>query len=63
MNFTREELVDMVFILGECYKNGVLTARVYGERYPDRRHPRSFRKPESFGSDQSNSAIVLQDRP
>src|SRR3978361_769173 len=41
MNFTKDELVDMVFILGECYKNAVLAARVYGERYPDRRLPKA----------------------
>src|SRR3978361_525743 len=41
MNFTKDELVDTVFILGECYKNAVLAARVYGERYPDRRLPKA----------------------
>lgn len=37
--FPNNELVDMVFILGECLRNPLLASRVYRERYPDRRHP------------------------
>nr|CAH7748023.1 unnamed protein product [Callosobruchus chinensis] len=39
-------MVDMIYILGECLKNSLLAARVYKERFPDRRHPdpRSFKR-------------------
>jgi len=37
--FSTEEMVDMIFILGECMKNVALAVRVYHERYPDRRTP------------------------
>lgn len=36
--FPNNELVDMVFILGECLRNPLLATRVYKEKYPDRRH-------------------------
>lgn len=39
MNYSREELVDMIFILGESQKNCFLASRIYAERYPERRHP------------------------
>lgn len=39
MNFNKEELVDMIFILGECQKNSFLASRVYRERFPGRRCP------------------------
>lgn len=39
MEYNREELVDMIFILGECEKNCFLASRVYTPRYPERRHP------------------------
>lgn len=39
MNFPENELVDMIFIIGECTRNCTLAARVYHERYPDRRAP------------------------
>lgn len=46
MPSTQEEMVDMVFILGECYKNCLLASRVYADRYPGRAHPnpRAFQK-------------------
>lgn len=46
MSFTQEELVDMIFILGECHQNPFLASRIYTERFPNRRHPQeaSFRK-------------------
>lgn len=46
MNFSREELVDMVFILGESQRNPLLASRIYSARYRNRRCPEpvSFRK-------------------
>lgn len=46
MNFSKRELIDMMYILGECHKNSLLASRVYKERYPERRYPRE----ESFRS-------------
>lgn len=45
MNFTTGEMVDMIWILGECNKNALLSARIYQERFPDRRQPRQ----DTFG--------------
>lgn len=45
-NFSTIELIDMIFILGECHRNCSLASRMYKAQYPDReRHPReeSFR--------------------
>lgn len=40
-HFSQNELIDMVFILGECDRNCLLASRVYAVRYPNRpRHPR-----------------------
>ena len=46
MNFNKDELVDMIFVLGESEKNCLLASRIYATRYPDRRHPeeKSFRR-------------------
>lgn len=46
MNFEKGELVDMIFVLGETARNCLLASRLYGVRYPERRHPKeiSFRK-------------------
>lgn len=43
---TQEEMVNMIFILGECNKNCFLASRVYAARYPHRAHPneRAFQK-------------------
>lgn len=45
MSLTQEELVDMIFVLGECERNPLLASRIYAQRYPERRHPQnaSFR--------------------
>lgn len=44
-NFTTLEMVNMIFILGECARNCLLASRVYAERYPNiERKPR----PEAF---------------
>nr|CAH7749956.1 unnamed protein product [Callosobruchus chinensis] len=46
MQLNTQEMVDMIYILGECIKNSWLASRVYKERFPDRRHPdpRSFER-------------------
>lgn len=42
MNLSTQELVNMVFILGECQKCPLLASRVYASRYPDQeRKPRT----------------------
>lgn len=38
-NYPPNEIVDILLILGECHRNYKLAARVYAQRYPDRRHP------------------------
>ena len=40
MNFSKEELVDMVFILGASDKNCLLATRLYNQAFPERRQPR-----------------------
>lgn len=44
-NFSQNELVDMIFILGECSRNPLLASRIYKARYPERER---FPKEESF---------------
>ncbi|KAJ8914004.1 hypothetical protein NQ315_012027, partial [Exocentrus adspersus] len=39
MDYNKEELVDMIFILGESLKYCFLASRLYAQRYPERRHP------------------------
>lgn len=39
MNFPRNELIDMIYILGEAEKNCLLAVRLYGAKYPNRRQP------------------------
>lgn len=39
MNYSSEELGDMMYILGECDRNPFLASRVYRQRYPARRIP------------------------
>lgn len=38
--YTVEDRVNMIFILGECFQNCLLASRVYAERYPLKDHPR-----------------------
>lgn len=38
-NYSRNEKLDMLLIYGEARKNAVVAARLYAERYPNRRHP------------------------
>jgi len=38
-NYPPNKVVDIHFILGKCYRNYRRAARVYAQRYPDRRHP------------------------
>lgn len=39
MDFTKNELIDMIYILGEAEKNCLLAVRIYGAKYPNRRIP------------------------
>jgi Helix-turn-helix domain (DUF4817) len=39
MNFPKEELIDMIYVLGEAEKNCLLATRIYGMKYPERRQP------------------------
>lgn len=38
-DYSRREIFDIVLTLGECRQNYRQAARLYQERYPDRRHP------------------------
>lgn len=46
MNFGKDEMVDMIFMLGQCHRNCLLASRSYAVEYPERRHPHesSFRR-------------------
>lgn len=39
MNYTKEELIAMVYALGAGEENCFLASRLYAAKYPDRRHP------------------------
>ena len=39
MNFSKEELVDMIYVLGESDRNAFLASRVYAAKYPHRTRP------------------------
>lgn len=39
MDFSLEELTDMLWVLGECSRNCLLATRVYHQRFPERRPP------------------------
>ncbi|OXU20714.1 hypothetical protein TSAR_002883 [Trichomalopsis sarcophagae] len=38
-DYPPNEIVDMILVLGERQNNYRGAARLYAERYPDRRHP------------------------
>lgn len=38
--YTKEERINMIFILGECRQNCLLASRVYAHRFPVRNHPK-----------------------
>ena len=40
MNFSKEELIDMVFVLGASDKSCLLATRLYYKAFPERRQPR-----------------------
>lgn len=44
MNFSKNELIDMIYVLGEADKNCLFAERLYRTKYPNRRtaSPRSF---------------------
>lgn len=46
MDYTQEELIDMVYALGEGERNPLLASRIYAQRFPLCRHPtqKSFNK-------------------
>lgn len=46
MIFSPDEMVDMIFVLGESDKNCLLATRIYKQKFPERRQPntRHFRK-------------------
>lgn len=37
--FTQEELIYMIYSLGEAERNSLLASRMYAQRFPERRHP------------------------
>lgn len=39
MNFSREQCVNMIYVLGECDRNCLLASRCYAQKYPGERHP------------------------
>lgn len=39
MNFPEDELAKMVYVIGESHGSCVLAARIYNQRYPERRQP------------------------
>ena len=42
-DYTFNEIVDMILILGECHNNEIAVSRFYAERFRDRRHPTNSR--------------------
>jgi len=38
-DYRPNEIVDMIMILGESRNNYAAAARLYAERYPNRKHP------------------------
>jgi len=40
MNFQRQELIEMIYALGEADKNCLLASRIYQQKFPNLRHPR-----------------------
>ncbi|KAL3273265.1 hypothetical protein HHI36_014719 [Cryptolaemus montrouzieri] len=40
MNFTQEEIINMIYCLGEGERNCLLASHIYSQRYPNSRHPR-----------------------
>lgn len=37
--YSLQERIEMILIIGECYENTLLASRVYAQRYPEREHP------------------------
>ncbi|EFA09363.1 hypothetical protein TcasGA2_TC001924 [Tribolium castaneum] len=46
MDFTQQELINMVYCIGEADRNVLLASRIYRQKYPDARTPQvlSFQK-------------------
>lgn len=41
MNYSLEEKIKMLYVVGESDSNCFLASRIYKQKYPDRRHPDS----------------------
>lgn len=39
MNYCQQDLISMIYVIGECSGNCFLASRVYAQTFPDRRHP------------------------
>lgn len=39
MNYCQEDLISMIYVIGECYGNCLLASRIYAQKFPNRRHP------------------------
>lgn len=42
MNYSQEEMIKMVYTLGESHGNCLLAARMYAQKFPERRHPQEI---------------------
>ncbi|KAI4454838.1 male sterility protein 2-related [Holotrichia oblita] len=70
MTLTTEELVNMVFILGECQKCPLLASRIYASRYPEyERKPRprfqqtGINKPVTNEANQLTVLLAVEENP
>lgn len=41
MKLSANEMVDMIYVLGESERNPLLASRIYEAKYPNRRHPKA----------------------
>lgn len=39
MKYSRPELINMIYVIGECFGNCLLASRVYAQKFPNQRHP------------------------
>ncbi|OXU18391.1 hypothetical protein TSAR_002064 [Trichomalopsis sarcophagae] len=53
------EIVDMIMILGESRNNYAAAARLYAERYPNRRHPSASDFSRHFGERWSSLLVKV----
>jgi len=38
-DYSPNEIVDIILVLGECHSNYNAASRLYAQRFPERRHP------------------------